>query len=280
MLKSKTSQTITFRGWSGEVSDLERIARALDELRDSARANLAHSYRESDGSREETARKEALRWSDELPKDWAITWKHSNESTLQEFLEEIRVEMAVTQGYRTIEGAPETVLPLIDSSEPIGQISFRLTKSYRMPGPDLQLVLSIRETRLAVSGANDSWVLSAMAKLKPIVERNRPKYLRVRNIGYFVALIPAVCVALTIIFNLGPNIDKELRAILTFLLIVAAFNAPFAAIGPWRRLFPTFELRPPGGRPQGARTASRVVAITVWLLGTIVIPIILALIMK
>jgi hypothetical protein len=275
-LKTNTSQEITFRGWSGEVTHLERIARAIDEVRDSAVAHVAQSYRNSRVTRREADVQERRKWSTDavLPEGWTSEWERTDEARLLENLDAVHVEMSVRQGFRTIEGPPSVVLPLIDSTEIVGHVSFTLRGNYQIPVPELRVTLSERQTTLTASGQEDTWVLSAIAKLQPIINKNRPPYLRARKLGYFVGLVPTTAIVWTVAVNV------PMDPVLVGVLIYAAVCVPFALVGPWRKLFPVFELRPVGAGSRTAKSFKTIATVCLWLLSTIGIPVTLEMVLR
>lgn len=266
--------------WAGDASDLRRLASELELLAQYVRERLLADLQHDTPRRHEEF---IARYSGYNPTDVESRWAE-HEAETRKAIESATITMKARRSRWGMEssGSPDTVISDVDDWRDVTTVAFKLeTGSYgRLGGYALEVELGnssvFKEAgaRAHFEAPETHFIDLAGTRIADDFRRQRPSYHWVHK-GWFAVLAATAPLAISfilgnILLTLGMSIFLAAPIQLTagLLGVALAFWA--------RRIVRPFELYADGTSTQAGRKFTIVGSITLWLIGTIAVPILLA----
>lgn len=285
-LSQKSKGGFALDAWVGDTDAFADVIKTCNELAEIAirDAEAAISSREADEKAEYFA--DRSYWTDEQNE---VSWQQRRANIREQLRTELQPSVSTVQRKFNQEnqGEPNEVLEAVDLHD-LRSLRVEFGGMYsarRSEGFGLELSFD-RKTGCEVRAVAPSadWIMLVQGKLRPALTSSRPWYwwLRSYKIAPWVFLAPVAVTIYEVLVWLSTGYKPSATSspILTAVVAYGTFGgmvvlASFLVVGGVRRLLPAFELLRVGRRSIGARGLALVGAIVVWLIGTVVIPIVI-----
>jgi hypothetical protein len=258
--------------WVGTTDDLGRLIRACRELETSRRNTLAARHVATEAERKS---EKFEYWSHLSLSERKARWKEEDEKQLAKAIAGATLHMEiVSRSYEErLYGDPDAIL--IELERPKDVKSFEITLgsqgywSKTSEGTGFRIVTDGDGASVTIFGYDKDWVDLTTSRLKKVLLEQRPWYFWMTRVWFVVLLTSLFAGGLISLFQLifGPN----------GWLITALPLPVIGGLVGWfgDRLIPKFELFRPDSRARGSREISIVGAAILWIIGTVVLPLIL-----
>ena len=280
MVKRMVRDAIPDAMWVGSVEKLERVVALGREIQAKTHAQVELALKETAAARKaEFVRRRYLTDDDDI----SALWRDENKREIQAAKDSIPLTLSVKLAAygEEIKGKPEEVLSLIDAPEDVRSVTLRLGLDGYLPYgvPEHSgFRISIDKTGAAavIFGQSREWIDMVRAPILRELRRQKPWYSWTRR------LLP------TVVFS---NVPLTLP-LTVWATAIWSSSSPYAWSGwvvygvavtlgllsgmfLWPRLIPMFELVPVGVESRGRRVIGILGASSLWVMGTIFVPIVL-----
>lgn len=258
--------------WVGTTDDLGRLVSTCRELEASRQQSLRSAHLATEVERKEE-RLRAWGYLDDDEKE--ERWKDDNDQLLAQKLSGATLHMeVVSKSYEErIYGDPDQILTELERPKDVKSFEISLgsqgySSSYS-EGTGFRVVADSDGASVTIFGYDKDWVDLTTSRLKKVLLEQRPWYFWMTRFWFAMLLTALLGVGLTSLSELvfGPS---------GWVIAVIPLAIASGLVG-WfgDRLIPKFELVRPDSRARGAREIAVASAAIVWIVGTVVIPLIL-----
>ena len=268
--------------WVGDMDEVRAFIRRLEPLVERSREDLRAHFNKTEIQRKAIFLANR-RFSPETDAD--AEWDSENRRTIDDALERLEYQTTIKmKAYdEELEGDPFELLDEIDRPQEIAEISIsqgRQGYSYRLPKHSgFRIVFDKYGANAVIFGIDRAWIDIC----KPVITRalgaNRPRYHWMATwwgsvlVGYFPIMIAAV---ITVLLLAGSLRESPTLLLLVFVGYgIVLIGAMIFVIFGWGRLLPMFEVTDGKRSATGARALSLFGAGILWILASIVIPLLL-----
>jgi hypothetical protein len=261
--------------WVGTTDDLARLVRACRELELSRHTALRATHSATEVNR----KTEWLgRWSYLSAEEKEEHWAKSNDGHLANEISEATLRMeVVSRSYEErLYGNPDEILLELERPKDVKSFEIVLgTQSYSShtsQGTGFRLVADSDGASVTVFGYDKDWVDLTTSRLKKILREQRPWYFWMAKFWFALLLTTVVCIGWESLFVwiFGGVSSGGWLAFIIPASITAVLSGFF-----WDRILPKFELFRPDRRARGSRQIGVTATGALWVVGTIVIPLLM-----
>jgi len=268
--------------WVGDVDSIRELIEISKKLQKYAIDEVTKTHNNSRKSREKEFR--AVRDSRYDEEFINQLWLERDESELQSEVDKVYLELRTKEKAfkRMRVGDPDDIISEIKPSD-VQELELSLAKnhSYDSNVYSFELVMDQEDgCQLKCSGPTDDWVILVNNYFEPILKSSNPWYSIFRKFRFTVPLVGIpIVLAIALILKAINDHHTDLKssdwATLWFLSLAFSPIFTFPTAEGIRKIIPAFELSASGKNANVANKVTRVGGIFLWLLSTIIIPILL-----
>lgn len=278
-IRNKSTDRIAVKGWTGNLGDLAKVIKHCRALEASAQNEVTSVFKSSESARKSEYLR-ARSYSD--PESLERQWPLQNESELAKATTALTLKMSATQKKwdREMSGNPDDVMKELDADD-IVKITLSIGSLF-WPSETTGYAAEItfdRTSGVEVRSVapNSLWVESVTATLRSQLVNQRPWYwwLRYPLVPYLAVILPIIVASPSIARAIMID-DPASRLAFALMLGSVAVVLGLVCGQLVKKLIPAFELVADGRKAFGARALGVVGASLLWILGTLVVPILLS----
>lgn len=262
--------------WVADTEELKRIVRACRELSATREREIRQKQEDSKVARKKEFLDE-YGWGTKAQNEKSWADKNARDLASELHGADLTMELTLKAYGEQMTGEPEKILAELDRPSDVSALTLRIGSegysSTESGTTGFRLVADREGMTLVTFGGSKDWLDLASTKLKKLIDDGRPWYFWTAKPWF--QLIVAIVVSIGWAGLFGSFADNAAHGInWTYLAPSAATSLLIPFI--WPRILPKFELLAPGHKSKGGRAIGVFGSVVVWIVGTVVIPIVIA----